>query len=79
MLTVRCGRPERRVSTNWRGGTVRFATKLILTGVLLATAGTLYCAYPLQVDAAQEGWLNDYEKAREVARKSGKPILLVFR
>ena len=25
------------------------------------------------------GWLNDYEAARAAARKSGKPILLVFR
>ena len=58
---------------------MRFAMKLVLAGMLLATAGTLYCAYPLQVDAAEEGWLTDYQKAREVAKKSGKPILLVFR
>jgi hypothetical protein len=30
-------------------------------------------------NAAQFGWLNDYAAARTEARKTGKPIMLVFR
>lgn len=32
-----------------------------------------------RVNAAQFGWLADYNTARDQARKSGKPIMLVFR
>lgn len=31
------------------------------------------------MQAARHGWLSDYRQAREVARKTGKPILLEFR
>ncbi len=30
-------------------------------------------------DPGRNGWLTDYRQAREAARQSGKPILLVFR
>ena len=29
--------------------------------------------------AARNGWLSDYPQAREQAKKTGKPIMLVFR
>ncbi|HEV3204862.1 MAG TPA: hypothetical protein VGY77_10785 [Gemmataceae bacterium] len=29
--------------------------------------------------AAREGWLSDYRKAKEVARQTGKPLMVVFR
>jgi hypothetical protein len=28
---------------------------------------------------APEGWLGDYEVAKELARKTGKPMMVVFR
>jgi hypothetical protein len=29
--------------------------------------------------AAREGWLSDYRKAKEVARQTAKPLMVVFR
>ncbi len=58
---------------------MQVATKLILAGVFLVAGGILYSAHALKVEAAEEGWLSDYQMAREVAKQSGKPILLVFR
>ncbi len=33
----------------------------------------------LSPQAARYGWSGDYQQARELARKTGKPIFLVFR
>lgn len=30
-------------------------------------------------EAARHGWLADYRQARELARQTGKPIMLVYR
>jgi hypothetical protein len=30
-------------------------------------------------EVARNGWLSDYRQAKDVASKTGKPILLVFR
>jgi hypothetical protein len=32
-----------------------------------------------QREARENGWLNNYQTAREEARKADKPIMLVFR
>jgi hypothetical protein len=32
-----------------------------------------------QKEKGPAGWLTDYEKARTVARKTGKPLFVVFR
>lgn len=32
-----------------------------------------------KLDAARHGWYSDYGKARAEARRTGKPIFLVFR
>jgi hypothetical protein len=51
-------------------------------------AGTLGAAVLLSGDSGQEaaggspnppGWDTDYEKAKAVARQSGKPLFVVFR
>jgi len=48
----------------------------ISIGLLLTSAD------PVHAQArkpAREGWHNDYEVARELARKTGKPLMVVFR
>jgi hypothetical protein len=34
---------------------------------------------PWQPDAARHGWVLDYRQAKEFARQSGKPLMVVFR
>jgi hypothetical protein len=46
-------------------------TKLWLLGSMLMFASVASCAEP--------EWINDYEEAKAAARRTGKPILLVFR
>jgi hypothetical protein len=29
--------------------------------------------------AARQGWLSDYRRAKDLARQTGKPLMLVFR
>ncbi len=38
-------------------------------------------SYGQQIDAAarRKGWIDDYQKARKIAKKTGKPMLVVFR
>lgn len=61
--------------------------KGVLLGLLVAavvglTAGPAFAqrgrgASPF--DAVRNGWLSDYRQAKEQARQSGKPMMLVFR
>jgi hypothetical protein len=44
---------------------------LILTGTIGAVGG--------QLDREQSNWLTDYDQALAVARRSGRPIFVVFR
>jgi hypothetical protein len=34
---------------------------------------------PERETGAEHGWLNDYAEARDLARKTGKPLMVVFR
>lgn len=49
---------------------------LALTALLML-AGSAFAASGL--DAARHGWFTDYAKAKAEAKRTGKPILLVFR
>lgn len=49
-------------------------TMLILCGSAVAQGGGRG-----QREARENGWLNNYQSARDEAKKSGKPIMLVFR
>ncbi len=50
-----------------------------LAGLVLLAAPGLAYAQPRKLDPAKFGWLNDYAEARAEARRTGKPIFLVFR
>jgi hypothetical protein len=54
-----------------------------MTRVLVASALMLVpaaaAAQPRKLDPAKFGWHTDYEAAKAEARKTGKPIFLVFR
>jgi hypothetical protein len=54
--------------------TVRFA--LFAAGFLVLANSAFAQRGP---DAARHGWLSDYRQARDQARQTGKPIMLVFR
>jgi len=51
--------------------------RVLVLSVVLAAAGPASARPAL--DAARYGWHADYAGARAEARRSGKPILLVFR
>lgn len=53
--------------------------RTIAAVALLALPLTASPASAQRVNAAQFGWLSDYNAARDQARKTGKPIMLVFR
>ena len=44
----------------------------------VALAATLTCRRPPAAIGAEEGWLTDFEQAREQARQTGRPILINF-
>jgi hypothetical protein len=50
-----------------------------LAGVAVLLAAGIADARPPKVDAARYGWLADYAAAKAEARRTGKPIMLVFR
>jgi hypothetical protein len=53
-----------------------------LTGGLLGLAllsGEGLAAEPVAQLAQKHGWLTDYQAARAVARRDGKPLMVVFR
>jgi hypothetical protein len=50
-----------------------------LAGLVLLAAPGLASAQPRKLDPAKFGWLNDYAEARAEARRTGKPIFLIFR
>jgi hypothetical protein len=54
---------------------------LAVTVALLATSGNTAHAQGRAQGRkpAREGWLGDYEVAKELARKTGKPMMVVFR
>ena len=47
----------------------------------MRTALLLAAAFALPAAAADEGinWLGDYQEARQLARKTGKPLFVEFR
>ncbi len=51
--------------------------RVLVLSALLTLAGPA-SARP-RLDAARYGWQTDYAAARAEARRTGKPILLVFR
>lgn len=51
----------------------------ILAGLVLLALPGAADAQPRKTDAARFGWLTDYAAARAEAKRSGKPIFLVFR
>ena len=51
--------------------------RAILAGALLALAAASASAQPPRPD--KFGWYSDYAAARAEARRTGKPIFLVFR
>jgi hypothetical protein len=48
----------------------------VTLGLLAASANPAHAQGRKQ---AREGWLGDYLVARDLARKTGKPLLVVFR
>ena len=52
---------------------------LTLYAILIATGGIGWWQTPGSAEARADGWLTDYAEARQIAKKTGKPILLVFR
>jgi hypothetical protein len=51
-----------------------------LAGVaVLLTAGVADAQAPRKTDPAKYGWHTDYDAARAEAKRTGKPIFLVFR
>lgn len=50
--------------------------QFVLAGLALALAPA---AQPIRPDPAKFGWHTDYTTARAEARRTGKPIMLVFR
>jgi hypothetical protein len=50
------------------------------SGLLVGVVGvSLLAAANVEAAPRKEAWLADYAAAREVARGSGKPLLVVFR
>jgi len=52
-------------------------TNRLVLLVLLVLAGTVNARPPL--DAAKFGWHTDYAAAKAEAKRTGKPLFLVFR
>jgi hypothetical protein len=50
-----------------------------LAGLVLLAAPGLSVAQPRKLDPAKHGWHSDYAEARAEAKRTGKPIFLVFR
>lgn len=48
-------------------------------GLLLLALGGEAAGQPVEQAAKQAGWLTDYQAARAAARRSGKPLFVVFR
>ena len=53
--------------------------RLIAVALLMTLAGSAMAQSPSMKLAAQKGWLDDYAAARNRARQTGKPMLVVFR
>jgi hypothetical protein len=51
----------------------------VLAGLALLLLPALAPAAPPKIDPAKYGWHTDYEKATAEAKRTGKPIFLVFR
>ena len=61
-----------------------FATPLTIAATALMSAGNPAGAQELaetdwRAAAAKHGWHTDYEAAEDEARRSGKPMMIVFR
>ena len=52
---------------------------LTLCAILFAGGGYAWWQTPDSAEASADDWLTDYAHARQVAKQTGKPILLVFR
>jgi hypothetical protein len=52
--------------------------RLLAGFILLAAPGVIH-AQPRKLEPARYGWHNDYAAARAEAKRTGKPIFLVFR
>lgn len=50
-----------------------------LAGLALVLLPGIAEAQPRKLDTAKYGWLSDYSAARAEAKRTGKPIFLVFR
>jgi hypothetical protein len=55
------------------------AMNCFLAGLVLLAAPGLAIAQPRKLDPARHGWQSDYAEARAEAKRTGKPIFLVFR
>lgn len=53
--------------------------RLALAGVVLLALAGAADARPPRPDPAKFGWFTDYPKALAEAKRTGKPIFLVFR
>jgi hypothetical protein len=51
----------------------------LLAGLVLLVAPGIASAQPRKLDPARHGWHSDYAAARAEAKRTGKPIFLVFR
>jgi thiol:disulfide interchange protein len=52
--------------------------KWSMLAVAVALTATLACRRPPAATGAEEGWLTNFEQAREQARQTGRPILINF-
>ena len=51
----------------------------LLAGFVLLAAPGAADAQPRKLDPARHGWHSDYTVARAEAKRTGKPIFLIFR
>jgi hypothetical protein len=51
----------------------------LLAGLAILALPGIAEAQPRKLEPARYGWLSDYSAARAEARRTGKPIFLVFR
>ena len=58
---------------------MRFHRLLATVGLVLASAGATVAQTPASKMMAQKGWLTDLDAAKAQARKTGKPLMVVFR
>ncbi len=79
MCSLRCFAPRLSHSEHFMRTILVGSLALAVTGIFVGCVEAQRGRGTSPQEAARHGWLNDYREAKDRARQTGKPIMLVFR